>query len=71
MTKICCNRCGKEILYDARLQALLPTYRIRIEYIDSFTSYKHNSFDLCTNCQIEFNHWMDKWLKEKEKDNEC
>lgn len=68
MIKTCCNRCGKEILYDAQLQALLPMYRI--EYIDSFTSYyKNNSFDLCTSCQIEFNNWMDKWLKEK--DNEC
>lgn len=68
MIKTLCNRCGKEILFDTT-QLLLPTYRI--EYIDSFTSYKNNSFDLCTSCQIEFNNWMDKWLKEKEKDNEC
>lgn len=67
MIKTCCNRCGKEILYDAQLQALLPTYKI--EYINSFTYYKNNSFDLCTSCQIEFNHWMEEWLKEK--DNEC
>lgn len=71
MIKTYCNRCGKEILYDARLQAQLPMYKIKIEYIDSFTYYNNNSFDLCTSCQIEFNHWMDKWLNEKKKDNEC
>ena len=67
MTKTCCDRCGKEIFFDARLQALLPMYKIK--YIDSFTYYNNNSFDLCTSCQIEFNNWMNKWLKEK--NNEC
>ena len=68
MIKTCCNRCGKEIFFDTR-QLLSPMYEIK--YIDSFTNYNNNSFDLCTSCQIEFNNWMDKWLKEKEKDNEC
>jgi len=66
MKKTYCDRCGKEIYYDPRQQAILPTYDIH--YVNLI--YHTNSFDLCGNCQIEFNNWMEKWLREKKENNE-
>ena len=64
MKKTYCDRCGKEIRYDPRQQAILPTYNI------SYAIYNlYNHFDLCDSCQIEFNNWMKNWLKEKRNDN--
>lgn len=62
MQKILCNRCGKEIIYNPQQQAILPTYNINY-VIHSF--YEPETFDLCNNCQIEFNSLMERWLNEE------
>ena len=67
MKKTYCDRCGKEIYYDPRQQAILPTYNI--SYATYGIGYQPNHFDLCGNCQIEFNSLMEKWLKEKRNDD--
>lgn len=67
MKKTYCDRCGKEIYYDPQQQAILPTYNI--SYATYGIYYQPNHFDLCGNCQIEFNNWMEKWLKEKRNDD--
>ena len=67
MKKTYCDRCGKEIRYDPRQQAILPTYNI--SYATYGICYQPNHFDLCSSCQIEFNNWIEKWLKEKRNDN--
>lgn len=63
MKRIFCNRCNKEIIYNSSMQAILPTYDIK--YVNLI--YHSDSFDLCYECQTEFNNWMKKWLWEKEK----
>ena len=53
MKKTYCNKCSKEIYYDPRQQAILPTYNISYA---TYGYYQPNYFDLCSNCQIEFNN---------------
>lgn len=65
MKKTYCDRSGEEIYYDPRQQAILPTYNI--SYVTYGICYQPNHFDLCGNCQIKFNNWMKKWLKEKKE----
>ena len=67
MQKTYCNRCGQEIRYNPQQQAILPTYNI--SYATYGICYQPNHFDLCSSCQIEFNNWMEKWLKEKRNDD--
>lgn len=64
MKKTYCDKCGKEICYDPQQKTILPTYNISYAIYDIY-----NPFDLCGSCQIEFNNWINKWLKEKKENN--
>lgn len=67
MQKTYCDRCGKEICYYPRQQVIFPKYNIN--YATYGIGYQPNHFDLCSDCKIEFNNWVEKWLKEKRNDD--
>jgi len=66
MKKTYCDRCGEEIYYNPQQQVILPTYNISYA---TYGLYQPNYLDLCGNCQIEFDSWIGKWLKEKRNDD--
>lgn len=59
MQIICCNRCHKKISIPAKSKITLPAYRIM------WIGPGSNTFDLCCDCQKEFETWVKKWLNEK------